>query len=165
MARYQYETSPRKIRTDYETVKKKNTKKVKAIRTNTTKKNNTKVKTLKKAKIVIFVLIAFMAFFTISYRNAVIDSKYAKIKDLKDKLALVEKENEQLEASIESRLNLKTIQEEAETMLGMKSLSNDQINYVNLPKTDYVEASSEEVKIEENNYFTRIINFVKNLIK
>lgn len=165
MARYQYETSPRKIRIDYEPVKRKPTKKGTVSKINTSKKNSTKVKTVKKARIVFFVLIAFLAFFTISYRNAIIDTKHAEIKDLKNKLALVEKENEQLEASIESRLNLKTIQEEAETMLGMKKLSNDQINYVNLPKADFVEASSEEVKIEESNYFTKIINFIKNLIK
>lgn len=165
MARYQYETSPRKIRIDYEQVKRKPTKKGTVSKINTSKKNSTKVKTVKKARIVFFVLIAFLAFFTISYRNAIIDTKHAEIKDLKNKLALVEKENEQLEASIESRLNLKTIQEEAETMLGMKKLSNDQINYVNLPKADFVEASSEEVEIEENNYFTKIINFIKNLIK
>lgn len=165
MARYQYETSPRKIRTDYEPLKKKSAQKVQNTKANTAKKNNTKVKTASKAKIVFFVLIGFIAFFTISYRNAVIDAKHAEIQDLKNKLALVEKENEQLEAAIESRLNLKTIQEEAETLLGMKTLSNDQINYVNLPKTDYVEASSEEVKIDENNYFKQIVNFIKNLMK
>lgn len=165
MARYQYETSPRKIRTDYEPVRKRNTQKNSATKTNTSKKKNKEVKTVKKAKIVFFVLIAFLAFFTISYRNAIIDSKHAEIKKLKSDLAIVEKENEQLEATIESRLNLKTIQEEAENLLGMKKLSNDQINYVNLPKADYVEAGSEQVQIEENNYFTKIINFIKNLIK
>lgn len=165
MARYQYETSPRKIRTEYEPLKKRTAKKSSVSTVNASKKNSTKVKKVQKVKIVFFILIAFLAFFTISYRNAIIDTKHAEIKDLKNKLALVEKENEQLEASIESRLNLKTIQEEAETMLGMKKLSNDQINYVNLPKVDFVEASSEEVKIEESNYFTKIINFIKNLIK
>ena len=164
MARYQYETSPRKIRTDYEPVK-KSIKKKQTTKMNTAKKKNAKMKTASKVKIVFFVLIGFVAFFTISYRNAVIDAKYAKIKSLRNELALVVKENEQLEATIESRLNLKTIQEEAENLLGMKTLSSDQIKYVNLPKTDYVEASSEEVKIEENNYFTQIINFIKSFIK
>ena len=165
MARYQYETSPRKIRTDYEPVKKRNAKKNNIKKINTATKKKDKIKTASKVKMVFFVLIGFAAFFTISYRNAIIDAKYAQIKTLKNDLAVVEKENEQLEASIESRLNLKTIQEEAETLLGMKTLSTDQINYVSLPKTDYVEASSEEVKIEENNYFTQIINFIKSFIK
>lgn len=165
MARYQYETSPRKIRPDYEPVKKKSVKKSQVTKMNTVQKSNTKMKTSKKIKIVFFVLLAFAAFFTISYRNAVIDAKYAEIKTKKNELALVEKENEQLEATIESRLNLKTIQEEAETLLGMKKLSNDQINYISLPKTDYVEAASEEVKIEDDNYFTKVINFIKSLIK
>ena len=156
MARYQYETSPRKIRTDYEPVRKKTAKKSFNVKSDTYKKKNTKIKSSKKVKIVFFVLIGFLAFFTISYRNAIIDSKYAEIKKLKGNLAVVEKENEQLQATIESRLNLKTIQEEAETMLGMKTLSNEQIKYVSLPKTDYVESGSEEVQIEEENYFTKI---------
>ncbi|MCI8961400.1 MAG: hypothetical protein HFJ18_00525 [Clostridia bacterium] len=165
MARYQYETSPRKIRTDYEPVKKKTVKKKMTTKTNTSKRSNKKLKTLKKIKIVLFVLIGFLAFFTISFRNAMIDSKYAEIKKLKNDLALVEKENEQLQAGIESHLNLKTIQEEAETQLGMKALSNDQIKYVNLPKTDYIEAGSEQIQIEEDSYFTKVINFIKSLIK
>ncbi len=165
MARYQYETSPRKIRTDYEPVRKKTAKKSSNVKSDTYKKKNTKIKSSKKVKIVFFVLIGFLAFFTISYRNAIIDSKYAEIKKLKGNLAVVEKENEQLQATIESRLNLKTIQEEAETMLGMKTLSNEQIKYVSLPKTDYVESGSEEVQLEEENYFTKIFNLIKNLIK
>ncbi len=165
MARYQYETSPRKIRTDYEPVRKKTAKKSSNVKSDTYKKKNTKIKSSKKVKIVFFVLIGFLAFFTISYRNAIIDSKYAEIKKLKGNLAVVEKENEQLQATIESRLNLKTIQEEAETMLGMKTLSNEQIKYVSLPKTDYVESGSEEVQIEEENYFTKIFKLIKNLIK
>ena len=165
MARYQYETSPRKIRTEYEPVKKKIVKKSPITKSNTSKKNTRKMKTAKKMKIVLFVLLGFLAFFTISFRNAIIDSKYAEIKKLKNNLALVEKENEQLQAGIESHLNLKTIQEEAETWLGMKTLSNDQIKYVNLPKTDYVESGSEEIHIEEESYFTKIINLIKSLIK
>lgn len=129
------------------------------------KKSNTKMRKLKKIKIVLFVLIGFFAFFTISFRNAMIDSKYAEIKKLKSDLAIIEKENEQLQAGIESHLNLKTIQEEAETLLGMKTLSNDQIKYVNLPKTDYVESGSEQVQLEEENYLTKIINIIKSLIK
>lgn len=165
MVRYEYETSPRKIRTDYEPIRRKSTNKSSTKRAKTSVKNNAKTKPVSKVKIVFYVLVAFAIFFTIIYRNAVIDSKYAEIKSLKSELATVEKENEQLEATIESSLNLKVIQEQAESVLGMKTLSNEQIEYVNLPKTDYIEASSEEVKIEEDNYITNIINTLKNLIK
>lgn len=165
MAKYEYETSPRKLKPEYEQVRKKAKKKNTNTKSNMAKKSNTKMRKLKKIKIVLFVLVGFFAFFTISFRNAMIDSKYAEIKKLKSDLAIVEKENEQLQAGIESHLNLKTIQEEAETLLGMKTLSNDQIKYVNLPKTDYVESGSEEVQLEEENYLTKIINIIKSLIK
>ena len=48
MARYQYETSPRKIRTEYEPVKKKIVKKSPITKSNTSKKNTRKMKTAKK---------------------------------------------------------------------------------------------------------------------
>lgn len=162
MSRYQYETSPRKIRTDYEPVKKrKNNKNIQV----TTRKEK-KTKKISKLKTLVYVVIGFATFFTISYRNAIIDTKYAEIKTLKSELAVVEKENEQLEATIESSLNLQTIQQEAEEKLGMTKLTNSQIEYVNLPKTDYVEAKVEEVKIEEEEgYISKIISIIKNLIK
>lgn len=162
MSRYQYETSPRKIRTDYEPVKKrKNNKKVQIA----TRKEK-KTKKISKLKTLVYVVVGFATFFTISYRNAIIDTKYAEIKTLKSELAVVEKENEQLEATIESSLNLQAIQQEAEEKLGMTKLTNNQIEYVNLPKSDYVEAKVEEVKIdEEEGYISKIINIIKNLIK
>lgn len=162
MSRYQYETSPRKIRTDYEPVKKrKNNKNIQV----TTRKEK-KTKKISKLKTLVYVVVGFATFFTISYRNAIIDTKYAEIKTLKSELAVVEKENEQLEATIESSLNLQTIQQEAEEKLGMTKLTNNQIEYVHLPKTDYVEAKVEEVKIEEEEgYISKIISIIKNLIK
>ncbi len=165
MARYQYETSPRKVRQDYEPIRKKYPKKSSTKKSRTTNKYDNRIKTSSKIKMVFYVLVGFAIFFTISYRNAVIDAKYAEIKTLKSELATVEKENEQLEATIESGLNLKTIQQEAEELLGMQTLSNDQIEYISLPKTDYVESSSEEVQIEEESCFMQIINLIKSLIK
>ena len=164
MARYQYETSPRKTRIDYEPVRKNGRKYAKKAKN--TPKVETKVKPVSKVKTIFYVLVVFAIFFTIIYRNAVIDAKYAEIKKLKTELATVEKENEQLEATIESNLNLKTIQEQAEKLLGMKTLSNAQIEYINLPKTDYVECKSEEVKLEkEDNLFEKIMKTIDDLIK
>jgi len=163
MARYQYETSPRKIRTDYEPVKKKVVKKNYTTKSNTSKKSTTKMKTAKKLKIVLFVLIGFLAFFTISFRNAMIDSKYAEIKKLKNNLALVEKENEQLKVNIEKTLNLNNVEQSAKEMLGMQKLDNSQKVYINLPKKDYIESNVEEVIMEEGNTFWQKI--IKNISK
>jgi len=163
MARYQYETSPRKIRTDYEPVKKKVVKKNYTTKSNTSKKSTTKMKTAKKLKIVLFVLIGFLAFFTISFRNAMIDSKYAEIKKLKNNLALVEKENEQLKINIEKTLNLNNVEQSAKEMLGMQKLDNSQKVYINLPKKDYIESNVEEVIMEEGNTFWQKI--IKNISK
>lgn len=162
MARYQYETSPRKVKPNYEQNRKK------AKKTTINKKNEQKEIKRKKAKerlkMIIMVIIGFSAFFAIVYRNAIIETKHAKVQTLKSDLAIIKKENEQLEANVESSLNLKAVQEEAEKQMGMKALSSDQIEYINLPKNDYVEASVSTEEVSQN-YLQKICKFVKKLIK
>ena len=44
----------------------------------------------------------------------------------------------------------------------MQKLTNKQAVYVSLPKKDYIETATEEVKIEENqNWFEKILNIFK----
>lgn len=162
--RYQYETSPRKIQPDYVPKQKQYPKK------STLSKKETKVKTQVKTaqknntKIVLCIGLVFAVLFAISYRNALIAQEYSGIKDLKSKLSVVEKENEQLEVNIESKTNLGTIEEKASKELGLKKLDKSQTVYVSLDKQDYIESSSEEVKLqEENNWFINTINKIKDI--
>lgn len=157
--RYQYETSPRKLQPEYEPIKKqypkKSTAKKIATKTNVQKNNNT--------KIILFIGIAFVILFAVSYRNALIAQKYSEIKQLKSELSEVEKENKQLEVNIESKTNLGAIEEKASKDLGLKKLDDSQKVYVSLEKQDYIESSSEEVKLEEPNWFENIINRIKDI--
>ena len=162
--RYQYETSPRKLQPEYKPTKKQYPKK------STAKKNETKtkVKQQKKkninSKIMLYIGAIFVILFAVSYRNALIAQKYSEIKELKADLSEVEKENKQLEVNIESKTNLGTIEEKASKELGLKKLDDSQIVYVNTEKQDYVESSTEEVKItEEENWFESLINKIKNI--
>ena len=48
----------------------------------------------------------------------------------------------------------------------MQKLTSKQTIYIDLPKKDYVESGSEEVKIEENaGLLDSIINYLKNIFK
>lgn len=162
---YQYETSPRKLEPEYEPIKKTYPKKSTARKVN----NHEEVKKSKalKRKVVVYIAICFAALFVISYRYSMIDDTYASLKEQKSKLATIEKETTQLEANIESSLNLTKIEQEAKDLLGMQKLSPEQIIYVTLPKTDHVETSSEEIKSNEtsNNWITEIINKVMEIFK
>ena len=156
--RYQYETSPRKLKPEYETVQERYPKKSTARKSQ--KKAKTKPKKISKAKVISYVAIGFVTLFVISYRYAIIDKTYSNLKHLEGNLGTIKKETAQLEANIESSLNLATIKEEAESKLGMKKMNPEQIIYVTLPKTDYVETSSEQINDEKNNlnWFMSIIN-------
>lgn len=169
MAIYQYETSPRKIEPEYSP--KKSNKKVSNKNENIKKeikqkaKENVKQKNavrIKRRKLVVFILVAFGILLAISYRNSLINESFSKVKTLKSELSTIEKENEQLQVSIESSLNLKNIEQAAQEKLGMQKLSQDQKIYINLPKKDYVEPATEEIKTEEeSNIFQKIIKFIK----
>ena len=163
---YQYETSPRKVEPEYEPRVKKYPKKsgtIKKTKQGQKKQSQkqTKRKLKSQVKVVLYVLIGFSILFAISYRNSVINEKFAEIKTLKSNLAAVQKENEQLEVSIENNLNLKTVEQSAKELLGMQKLDNKQTVYVSLPKQDYVEPASEEIVTEDNtSIWDKIINFI-----
>lgn len=163
--RYQYETSPRKLEPYYTPrIKQVDNKKEKTKKAQYAKKQKEARKL--KRKVIMYLAIAFTIVFGISYRNAQIDENFDKVQDLKSELAAVEKENAQLEVSIESSLNLTNLEQQARSMLGMQKLTNKQTEYINLPKTDYIEAASEQVIIEEKPGLLETIgNYIAQLFK
>lgn len=162
-SRYEYETSPRKLE-PYYAPNKKTTQTKKQNKKNTVKKQKEELKL--KAKIVMYLIVAFGLLFAISFRNAKIDENFEKVQTLKSELAAIEKENSQLEVSIESNLNLTNLEQQARNLLGMQKLTNKQTEFVTLPKTDYIEVASEQVVIEENNsLFKTIADYITQLFK
>lgn len=160
-SKYEYETSPRKLEPYYAPKKAplKSTKKTKAT------KAQKEVKKI-KVKVVMYLIIIFALLFASGYRNAQIDENFEKVQTLKSELAAIEKENAQLEVAIESSLNLTNLEQQARNLLGMQKLSNKQTEYVTLPRTDYIEATSEQVIIEENKGILKnILEYVSQLFK
>lgn len=164
--RYQYETSPRKLKPEYEPRKNQNSKKKNTVSNKKQPKAKAKKHIKSHTKIVLYVAIGFAILFAISYRNSLITESFNNKEDLKDKLSSLQKENAQLEINIQSSLNLSNIEKSASSMLGMKKLDEAQKVYVSLPKKDYIEPASEQVVVEEeSNWFEKIIESITNLIK
>ena len=168
--KYQYETSPRKLEPEY--APRKNDYKGKKSTARKTVAKETKIsqrklqeERKKHRKMIMYVILAFSVLFAISYRNAQIDESFEKVQDYKKELAAVEKENSQLELTIESSLNLSNIEQQAKELLGMQKLTNQQIVYVNLEKDDHIEAAAESVNIEEETFIDKVINIIKSLFK
>ncbi len=168
--RYQYETSPRKLEPVIEpqrlprTPKKPSTASKKNKQEQVAKAKKIAAKT--KAKMVTYLVVGFGVLYAISFQNSQINEAFTKKQSLERKISQVKKENEQLEVSIQNSLNLSQIEALAKERLGMQKLTNKQTIYIDLPKKDYVEAGSKEVKIEENEGFLdSIINYIKNIFK
>lgn len=166
--RYQYETSPRKLEPEYTPIKEPYKAKKTTARKVKKTSNNNRAKQLKKQqnKAIKCLLIAFAIAFGICYRNSQIDENFAKVQDLKEEVAEVEKQNAQLEIAIENGLNLSNLEQEAKEKLGMQKLNSKQTRYITLPKNDYIEPAAEKVIIEEKeNGIKGIINAISNIFK
>ena len=165
-AKYQYETSPRKIDPNYNRRNKVVPKKGQLKIVEDLPKQQIKVsKEQRKTqiKMTVTVIGLFLLLLTISCRNSQIDKKFNQIQDQKKYLAALQKENEQLKVSIENCLNLNNVEKVAREELGMQKLSSKQTVYITLPKKDYVESASEKVVIqEEKNWWEKIVDKILN---
>lgn len=158
--RYEYGTSPRKLEPDVPRKKQPQKKKLRVVED--LPKQDVKISKQQKKrqiKMTLLVIAIFATLLTISYRNSQINEEFNQVQKLKKELSAVQKENEQLEVSIQNSVNYNTIEKLAKEKLGMQKLTNKQTVYVTLPKKDYVEAASEEVVVEEEkNWFEQIID-------
>ncbi len=163
---YQYETSPRKLRPEYEPQKNPYAKKKSSALKQNKPKQKEKRHLKPRAKAVLYILLGFTILFAISYRNSLITESFNEKENLKKQLGTIQKENAQLQISIQNSLNLVNIEKSASSMLGMKKLDDSQKVYVSLPKRDYVEPASEQVVItEEKGWFQKIIDNISNLFE
>ena len=170
MANYQYETSPRKLNPDYNKNSKRSKTKTKNKKLKVVKElprqevKVSKAQKVRQRQLTLVVAGIFLLLVTISYRNSQINEKFNEVQDLKQQLASLEKENEQLEVSIENSLNANNIEKLAKEQLGMQKLTNKQTVNVILPKKDYVEPSKEEITIEDDeneNWFQKLLDKLK----
>lgn len=163
---YQFETSPRKLQPEYEPKKKKQVKKnvTKNVETQQNAKKQAKRKVKTEVKMIVWILLGFAIFCVISYRNSLINESFNDKEKLKQDLAVIQKENEQLQVSIENSLNLANIEQAAKDKLGMQKLNNSQKIYVSLPKKDYIEAATEEIIFtEELSWLEQLLGYMKKI--
>ncbi len=145
---YEYETSPRKIDPEYEE-KEQPRKKTKTQKHVKKHKDKAVEYSRKKAKYIIEIGLAFAVLLTISYRYSLINTRFNEKEALKSELAEIQKQNAQLQISIEKGTNINNVEQQAKEKLGMKKLDNNQKVYVSLPKEDYVESGTEQVETSE----------------
>lgn len=166
---YQYGTSPRKYETEYTPNRKKKTKTTQKI----SKKEQEKIKLekekekkakekKKRAKQMVIVFAIFGMLLTISYREISIMEMFKQKQGLESELALIEKENSQVEKSIkevESMLDWNKIKQIATDQLGMSAKTEIVLN---LDKTDNVETKNTYIKEEKTSFIEKIITFFIN---
>ena len=120
------------------------------------------LKTRAKAEIALKIILILGIFFVMTLKDSEKDQLFTQIKTLKAEITQLNKDNDQLEISIQNSLNLNTIEQAAKDLLGMQKLTAKQTRYINLPKKDYVEPRVEEVVVEDKkNILEKIIGIFK----
>lgn len=163
-SRYEYTTSPRKLQPEYNPKKKQKKNKLTVVKDVPRQEVKISKEQIDRRKRVALIVVAvFVVLLTVSYRNSQINEKFNEVQKLKKELSSLQKENEQLKVNIENSLNLNNVEKLAKEKLGMQKLTNRQTLYVSLPKKDYVEAATEEVKKEETkNLFQKMVDSLFN---
>ena len=165
---YQYDTSPRKLKPAYEkklVKKKKPAKKQKTeVKPKVDHKKQTKIDIKPKVYLAIKAFLMFAILFLIILKNSQMNEAFATIQNLKADITTLQKENDQLEVSIQNSINLNNIEQAAKEKLGMQKRTNKQTIYINLSKKDYVEPKSEKIIWEEEtSFWTNLWEKMKNI--
>lgn len=167
---YQYDTNPRKYEIEYpvrQTVKKKeqskkiSKKEAERIRIQNQKKQKAEERK-RKVRQVIVIFAIFGMLLTVSYREISIMEMFNQNKELEGQLALIEKENGQVEKSIkevESTLDWNKIKQIATEELGMQSKTG---TVIDLEKKDNVETEYKFIKEDETSVLEKIVSFMIN---
>ncbi len=161
---YEYETSPRKEETEEFIPRKKRKRENEVRNKEDIRKKIKKAQAIEKKKNVKHILeigVVFVLLLTISYRYALINSKFSQKESLKASLAELQKQNAQLKVSIEQGMNINNIEQAAKEKLGMQKLDNNQKVYITLPKKDYVESSTNLEEEQEESWWQKLIKTLK----
>lgn len=156
MARYQYETSPKKeleqAKPNSKKAKKQNKAKAKAM---------AKICAKAKRKTIAYSILAILILFALVYQYANISQTFHEIQKTKSQIAAIQKENEQIESEIQSGLNMEKVEQKARA-LGMQKLDASQTRYVSLNKQDYVYSGlSQNNADNDKGFFMKIIDGIK----
>ena len=167
---YQYETSPRKYEPDYDiprkrtqqTIRKNSTKKTTAkkqtIKTNyQIKKEKKKIEMLNHVKQILIVIGIFIMLLIVSFREISIMEMFNNKKKMENELALIQKENGQVEKDIkaqESKLDWNMIKQKATEELGMQEANKIVIE---LDKSDNVEKEVTLIKADNTSFLEKLI--------
>ena len=168
---YQYETSPRKYEPDYDIPRKRtqSPKKKTKTATRTTqkkqppktnyqiKKEKKKVEMWNHAKQILVVAGIFVMLLIVSFREISIMEMFNNKKKMENELALIQKENGQVEKDIkaqESKLDWNMIKQKATEELGMQEANKIAIE---LDKSDNVEKEVTLIKADNTSFLEKLI--------
>ena len=161
---YEYETSPRKEETE-EILPRRTRKKDNAIHNkDDIRKKIRKAQVIEKRKNVKHIIeigVVFILLLTISYRYALINSRFTQKENLKASLQEIQKQNAQLKVSIEQGMNINNIEQAAKEKLGMQKLENSQKVYITLQKKDYVESSTDSEEEKKESWWQKFLKTLK----
>lgn len=115
-----------------------------------------------KVKIIMAVSVVFVCSVAVMGSSAILEQQRVGINQLKEQLSIVENENLTLQSEISEQADMKYIEEQAKTRLGMSAPKSYQTVYINVPKESYtMQYNIEEEKEEEDFFLSKLFNMFK----
>ncbi len=158
---YQYETSPRKLEPDYRRQKVKKKQSVPQKSSQGSKKQSKKMKNKSKKRFKLSFEVKFfvnsMLFFAIIF--AIIACQALVKQRYKEKESLKQEYNKLLASS-----NLNTdLNEDVRMLASEYGMQAKSATLIDLGTSDYIETSEDSSELEESGFFSRIVNWIKNI--
>lgn len=113
---------------------------------------------------IVFTIMAFGMLFVVCTRYTKINEMTHEVNSLNKELRGLVHKNEQLSDEINSKTDLKYIEDYAKYQLGMQKPKESQIVRITYEKQDKISTPIEIIEEEEDSFWDRLLNDLKNLI-
>ncbi len=123
-------------------------------------KNRRKAKTIAPVKIILVSALTIVIAVTMIYSQVVLTELTSEVSFYEGQITELDTEYVRLQAELEAITSIKTLEEAAETKLGLAKIDSAQVEYVSLTGTDEISVAHTGGKylIKEN--WERFINFI-----
>ncbi len=123
-------------------------------------KNRRKAKVIAPAKIILASAMAIVISIVMIYSQVVLTELTSEVSFYENQLTELDTEYVRLQGELEATTSIKTLEEAAETKLGLTKIDSSQVEYVNLTGNDEISVAHTGGKYLVKQYWDNFIDFI-----
>lgn len=123
-------------------------------------KNHRKAKVIAPIKIILAAAVAIVVCITMIYSQVVLTELTSEVSFYENQLTELDTEYVRLQGELEATTSIKTLEEAAETKLGLAKIDSSQVEYVSLTGTDEISVAHTGGKYLIKQYWESFVEFI-----